>query len=378
MLRSPLAVPVAVTARVFGALMLTALVLSAFALSAFVLSACRTPGVPPAEEVPEPLETTVIPPQPEITIQNPYAGVDWGNHHQHRANLHTHTRNSDGLHGVARVIDLYREAGYTILAISDHNHVTWPWTKYDRDPVALEMAAIPANEISDTHHIGSYFSEYNINGRRYRPIIGRMGLPPTAVTEREVFEAIGRAGGLAVFFHPGRYDYPVEWYLDYYERFPHLIGLEVVNRADRYPQDRELWDAILRSTMPDRPVWGFANDDFHRRGHLGHAYNVFPLAKLSAEAVREAMERGAFYFSNGREAPVIDAVNHDPEAGTVTVSGSGYHTLTWISEGHHIARGGTLSYHEQANIGSYLRAELHGSGGITYTNPFAVTGAAEH
>lgn len=333
---------------------------------------CRAAPHAPSEEIPEPVHSVPIPPRSEIRIENPYAAVDWSRSRQHRANLHTHSRNSDGLHSPARVIDLYREASYAILAISDHNHVTWPWTEYNRDPEKLGMLAVQANEISDTHHIGSYFCDYDINGRTYRPIIGAIGQPRLDISEEEVFEGIGEKDGLAVFFHPGRYDYPAQWYVEFYQRFDHVVGLEVVNQRDRYPQDRALWDTILSAMMPQRPVWGFSNDDFHRMRDFGHAYNVFPLAEFSEHALRTAMENGSFYFSNGAAAPVIDEVIVDNEAGMITVAGRKHDTITWISEGRHVQRGSTLAYRETPAIRSYLRAELHGPGGITYTNPFTV------
>ena len=43
-----------------------------------------------------------------------------------------------------------------------------------------------------------------------------------------------------------------------------IIGMEVYNRPnDGYPYDRILWDELLSHSMPDRPIWGYANDDMH-------------------------------------------------------------------------------------------------------------------
>ncbi len=203
----------------------------------------------------------------EAEIRNPYATVDW-QWRQHRANLHTHTTESDGQWAPDRVIDAYHELGYTILALADHNRVSYPWSRWDRNPESLGMLAVQANELSRGHHVGSYFSDLNA---------GR-GLTDNV-------EEVGKAGGIAVVFHPGRYtrrdNYDVDDYVAVYQANPHAVGLEIVNQRDRYPEDRATWDAILTRLMPERPVWGFANDDFHRPQHLGRSWTMFPLPALT-------------------------------------------------------------------------------------------------
>lgn len=52
---------------------------------------------------------------------NPYAGVNWATARHHRGNLHAHTNQSDGRFYPDAVIDLYRNAGYTVLALTDHD-----------------------------------------------------------------------------------------------------------------------------------------------------------------------------------------------------------------------------------------------------------------
>lgn len=54
---------------------------------------------------------------------------------------------------------------------------------------------------------------------------------------------------MAQFFHPGVYtgDNPCgyKWYLPFYKKHEHLVGLEVFHRADEHPQDREMWDKLF-------------------------------------------------------------------------------------------------------------------------------------
>ena len=140
----------------------------------------------------------------------------------------------------------------------------------------------------------------------------------------------------------------------------------------RYPYDREMWDEVLSLLMPERPVWGFSNDDMHIIRHLGHCYNVFLLPELSEDLFRSAMETGQFYFSHGEEAPVIDSVSVNNDAGFVNIDAEGWDEVVWISEGTVIHHGDTLEFKNTPNIGTYVRAKLMGEGGNTYTNPFGV------
>ena len=80
-------------------------------------------------------------------IENPYANVDWKNYGHYKANLHTHTSAGEAEDTPQAVIDRYKELGYAILALTDHDddvtaEPTWPWQVYDREPEALDMVAI--------------------------------------------------------------------------------------------------------------------------------------------------------------------------------------------------------------------------------------------
>src|SRR5690554_3091239 len=57
----------------------------------------------------------------DVELINPYKMVDWKTFQQHKAALHVHTLQSDGYHMVSEVIDAYKEGGFTILALTDHD-----------------------------------------------------------------------------------------------------------------------------------------------------------------------------------------------------------------------------------------------------------------
>jgi hypothetical protein len=299
-------------------------------------------------------------------IQNPYAGVDWTKYQKYKANFHTHTTENAGRRTPQEVIDRYHALGYKILALTDHDTITWPWQAFDRDPDSLGMVAVEGNEISRLHHIGSYFNDYGD---------AAVGSDDTVIKE------IGRRGGLAVLFHPGRYKKPVEWYIELYRKYPHLIGFEIYNRGDSYPDDRKTWDAILTDIITERLVWGFSNDDMHNpRTQLGRNWNVMLLPELSAEWVRRSMENGAFFFAyapdghGGAPLPVIKSIGVDSQKGVIQIDATGHETIEWISQGIIVHRGDRVDLSALSKLSGYIRAEIRAAGGgsIVGTQPFRI------
>jgi hypothetical protein len=327
-------------------------------------------------------------------ISNPYEGVDWAGYNQYKGNFHTHTTNSDGRMNPQAVVDKYHELGYEILAITDHNEVTYPWTGFtgiepsttsvnrmesapetmpenlvyeDRDPVAMGMIAIQANELSRHHHMGSYFNDHN-----------------GTTTEAASLDGTAARNGIAIFMHPGRYNgvnplYDVAWYVDFFNNYDHLIGLEVYNQFDRYPNDRMLWDSILTVTMPGRPVWGFSNDDMHSLNGVGYSWNMLILPELTHESVRQGMQNGHSYFvyapggHSGPQPPVIHSIKVNDRRGTIEISATDYESVAWISGGKVLQKGSSVNLNELDENLSYIRAKVYGAGEtVVGTQPFGI------
>ncbi len=339
---------------------------------------------------------------PNWEITNPYENVDWAGHNQYKANFHTHTTMSDGRMNPQTVVDEYHKLGYHILAITDHNEVTWPWTTFaemeasntsrnrmesapetmpenlyyeNRNPEELGMIDIQANELSRHHHMGSFFNDHN-----------------GTTTEVESLEATAAKDGITMLYHPGRYQgrdpqlFNLEWYLDLYGNYDHLFGMEVYNQGDRYPGDRKLWDSVLKVTMPERPVWGYSNDDMHSLPHVGRNWNVLILPELSHEWVRTGMEQGLSYFvyaPEGHDGPVppsIESISVNGRRGTIDITASNYESIVWISGGKVVQVGSSFNLNElnnrsdQAETLPYIRAKLYGaSETVTGTQPFGIS-----
>jgi hypothetical protein len=337
-----------------------------------------------------------------MAFVNPYQDVNWGGARYHDANLHTHTTLSDGRYDPHAVIDRYHDLEYAILALTDHDsmHVhawprsLYPWTELNtiyhqikerksgrsdrpyaeivgeewqnRDPAQLGMVSVEGSEISRTHHLSSLFNDY----------------AGGTASEATAFQEIAQRGGLAVFNHPGRYQRSIDWYVDFFLQHEQIVGLEVYNQVDRYPVDRKRWDNILYRLMPDRSVWGLANDDTHTDAHFGRNRNVFILAELTADHVYEALKRGHFYFfvpvEQGTVPSVrLTAVTVEGEVIRLELDGD-YDRIDWVTynpftdESQILAEGREFSLSALVVPAPFVRAVIVGPRGRTYTQPFGI------
>jgi hypothetical protein len=312
-------------------------------------------------------------------VLNPYEGTDWAAVTQHKANLHTHTLLSGGKLFPDQVYSEYARRGYTILVLTEHDFCGHALTQ-GLDPMKkFGLFTVNGQEYSKGPHVNGFFLDYDTETRDTDPLVGE----------------IAARGGLAVLNHPERYwnpgpggEVPAETrdaYVALLKKHPALLGIEVYNRNEKSQHDVALWDAVLGAAMPDRPVWGFANDDTHERKHIGYGWEVFLLRELSEPALRQAMTRGSFFFCVRSKAakgeaesdpPVILGIAHDAAARTLTLSAAadgavaGDAQYRWIAEGQTVATGPVLRYSQVQGLKGYVRAEVSGKGGVTFTNPF--------
>lgn len=303
-----------------------------------------------------------------IILNNPYEEINWDKINFYKANFHTHTTECHGEISFRSTISKYHKAGYDILSITSHDTLqtedtAWPWKDFDKDPEELGMLAVEGNEISNPHHIGSYFNSY-----------GDKDVKNAVQALKEISDRDGKA----MMFHPGEYDKEVDWYVDLYEKFYQdpLMGMEVYNQIDKYPEDRKLWDELNAKLMPEKVVFGYSNDDMHKKYQLFNNYQYMLMEELNNKELKKAMKRGSLFFvyekwGKGRERiPQIERVKAK-DGKVIKIKARNYDKIKWIGEGtKKIQKGNTLDITNCDSI--FVRAVIKNSWGNVYTQPFTL------
>ncbi len=317
---------------------------------------------------------------PKIEIINdPYEGIDWKSTLRLKSSLHVHTANSTIEHGPeegttvtpAEQIERYEELGYDVLAITDHDYITYPWTEHGGKE--SKLLAIKGNELSKNDNLCAYFSDWlDLPG----------GGPATTVGFYESIEAVGQDGGIIYLAHPMRSGdiCRPEFSAEVFRRYPHVYGMEVLN-VGQFERNNsiELWDAVLSELMPERSVWGTSSDDAHSTRKAGFGWTTLLTKERTEEAVREALISGSSLFSTPLmvenptgNVPTINRITHDRKATTITIEASDCERIVWTSMGKRVAEGESINYSTTKGVERYLRATLYGPGGATFTQPWAV------
>jgi len=269
-------------------------------------------------------------------------------------------------------------------------------------PLGIELNA--ATPVTDCHLTG-YFAEY---GQGKIGVYGDYETPAAGVKA---------AGGITMLSHVGEYVYPdkdsaayagqpIKTY--YTNKFARLfidnagsgVGMGINSAEDENTRcDRILYDQILQKTIPNGVVpWGFTFADAHGSQDFNRAYTMQLMPELSLSAFRTSMVNGTFFavskHSSGVELngmtelpadyvvddsitpPMVTGIAVDEENDTISVTGTGFNQITWVSNGQVIARGmenTTIDLDSfSGQVGCYVRFYITGPGGICYSQPFVV------
>lgn len=346
----------------------------------------------------------------DYKITNPYETVNWSSFNQYKADFHSHSVESDGSNQPAAMIEEHYTKGFDIMALTDHNVLSTTWDRTDpiksgsiyltsdrlaqitagagRDNRGL-LAMPSSDEQSISDHLNTFFAPFN---------------NAAGATLESSIAKCQELGGISHINHPGRYTggagktddagvaassnpATVDKYVNLFTKYSSCVGMEIINKKDGdSASDRILWDNILKKTMPARPVWGFSNDDTHSLSATGFSYNMMLMPENTLANVRNSMEKGTFYsvalvafrelgasFTATGPAPKITNISVDQKENSITILGENYNTIEWIADGKIIATGNTIDLNNyEDKVSTYIRAQLKGAGGISFTQPFGI------
>ncbi len=300
-----------------------------------------------------------------------------------------------------------------------------------RVPYAIENNPTSLNNA----HVNSWFVDYG------HGLVGGTSdyeTPIKAVDELGGLSVINHPGEYTNArdedFTADAYDESYDYYITKFENllleYPSCIGIDINSKGDsRTRFDRKLWDIMLMDLAPvGRNVSAIATSDAHSTAAAYTGYTRMPMPANTSENLKSCMSQGAFFaasrclgnhdelviyadylLENGSadaqaamadvltrqednynakyeadyvtEAPFVNSVTVDDSADTISLDVSGEWCVRWISNGKTIAWGNELALDDYSeSIGSYVRAEIFGEGGITYTQAFLLDydGAPEY
>lgn len=211
-----------------------------------------------------------------------------------KVNLHLHTTESDGKKTVSEAAAVYREAGYDVIAVTDH----WKY-RASGNIDGLRILSGAEYNIGGGDGAAGVFHILALGCGREPGISKEAGL-------QEVIDGIRHCGGMAVLAHPA-------WSLNTADQFDGVHGIEAV----------EIYNTVSDAGESSRPYSGDFVDTSACRGHLypliadddTHYYDgsdetaSYIMAACGPEAsdaeILDAIRRKDFYATQGPEIHIF-------------------------------------------------------------------------
>ena len=347
----------------------------------------------------------------QTLVHNPYRKVNFNTFTRHLCNLHCHTTYSDGYKEPHVRVDEYHDAGFTILALTDHDtshknypRTLYPWTDFEliwdevrdgvsktwptsgtggwvtdnnnrangldwqnRDPNTMGMLAIEGTEL--TAFNGTHPNQQDLN-------VYDAGIVAQANNLSDSLTNATSAGGWAVLVHPGTPNYTVSTIKSLKNNHPSTLkAIEIFHKANPQPQWQNNWDEINRDRDWNKPFYGMGADDAHYSNQLFSGYNQMFLPELNHEGFHECLDNGAWVFSDQPldkgevVAPLVTRISRTGK--TLTAEATNYTGVNWLDDsGNVISTTTTVSFEGREN--KFVRCRFTNAEATTLTQPFGV------
>ncbi|MBR3768047.1 MAG: hypothetical protein IKL10_07410 [Clostridia bacterium] len=288
-------------------------------------------------------------------ITNPYENINWETVTAYKTALHSHTNASDGDDTLKASVERHVEAGFDIVATTDHGTVNYSWadenvntliygamslfgksegeleylstegvfsngTAYTYGTAAngddyltldsgKKMLRVPYgienNAVSVNAHVNSWFADYVDN---------------TITTYEDAVKGVHKKGGVSVINHPGEYtkaryeirsenayndenpvyNYYINKFATLIREYDSCIGIDMNSKGDNRTRfDRILWDNLLqRFSANGENVYAIASSDAHQLSVIDTGYTLALLEEQSSAALKNALLNGEFFAAS--------------------------------------------------------------------------------
>ena len=244
----------------------------------------------------------------------------------YKANMHCHSNISDGKYSPEELKDMYKEKGYSILAITDHEKIINHSYLDDEDFLTITSGEYAIKQFPEQStlsnrkmkvcHINLYAKEQNNDNSvcysydldhfnkdendriRLRDTYGDYERRYGSDGINEIIDIANKNGFFVCYNHPR---WSLENYSDY-SGYEGLWAVEVYNSASTfegiYETDINVFDDFLRD---GKKICASCGDDNHFDNERFKAFVMVNTDKLTYSNVIDALLNGDFYSSTGPE-----------------------------------------------------------------------------
>jgi len=213
----------------------------------------------------------------------------------YKGNTHLHTLASDGRKSLDEAAEIYRNAGYDFICVTDH----WKYGKTSSDGKFTVLNGCEYHTFTrQMTHIVSISPERE-------PELARDADP------QEIVDAINDCGGAAILAHPA-------WSLntpDFIAGLEGIVGTEIYNSVSGYPYSARPYSGLLIDEairIKKKPIMLLASDDTHYyEKELFRGFIYLKAEENSPEALLCALKKGDFIASGGPFAYIETGKNPD-------------------------------------------------------------------
>lgn len=288
-------------------------------------------------------------------ITNPYADIDWNSIKAYKTALHSHTNASDGDDNLFSSVERHVEAGFDIVATTDHGTVNYSWADPNPNDLIYGVMSLVGKSEGELVYLGNegtfsdgtaYTYGTAANGDDYLTLSdGKkvlrvpFGIENNAVsvnahvnswfvdhvdntitTYEDAVKGVHKLGGVSVINHPGEYtkaryeihsdeaynesnpvyNYYINKFSYLIENFDTCIGIDMNSKGDNRTRfDRVLWDNLLkRFAANGENVYAIASSDAHQLSVIDTGYVLALMEDQTSASLKESLQNGEFFAAS--------------------------------------------------------------------------------